>query len=198
MKDLLLNVLISLLCGVVAIPCAMLVLRFSGWYENYIENKAQSRIGWWLLSSGKDMLYHIQNTCVGCIGTEYLIKESEREIAFEIIEAFQANSKHLYFNPNNKLARKTHSEVFMYYFEKYLNEHDNYYFNGNEMYVEEQNTNSVAKCSITEYGIVYTKLFYMALLFCEKNPKLNANNDYWSEGIKKKLDTKQTTFYHHN
>lgn len=194
----------SLLTGVLAIPLLSLALRISGWYENYITIKVKSLIGWWLLSSGADMLDYIQNRCVSkYIGTGYLIQqESDKKIAFEIIEAFQKDTKYLYLEcnrfANSKLARKTYSDFFMYYFEKYLDEHNDYYFKENRMYVEETKENSCAKCSITEYGMVYNKLFYMARLFCERSSKLNKNNDYWSEEIKKKLDTKETTFYFHN
>lgn len=200
MKDFFLNFLFSLLSGAVTIPCFLLVLRISGWYEKYKTMKAQDRIGWWLLSSSKDILDFIQNKCIrDYIGTDYLIeKEADFLIALEIIEVFKVDSKHLYFESNSELTRMTYAETFMYYFEKYLDEHNDYYFNGKKMYIEETKTNNKAECSITEYGIVYNKLFYMSRLFCEKSPKLNKNNIYWSEGRKKVLDTCQTTFYYHD
>ena len=204
MKDFFMYLFAALLYGVVAIPLVLLVLHISGWYKSYITMRVEDRIGWWLLSSGADMLDYIQNKCVSkYIDKEYLIREeSDRKIAFEIIEAFQKKTKHLYLNcdsfANRKLARNTYSEFFMYYYEKYLDEHDDYYFKGNRMYVEQAKENGCAKCSITEYGVVYNKLLYMARLFCERSPKLNKNNDYWSEGIKNKLDTKETTFYFYN
>lgn len=204
MEEFLMYLFAALLYGVVAIPLVSLVLHISGWFAKYKTMRFQDRIGWWLLSSGADMLDYIQNKCVSkYIDKEYLIREeSDRKIAFEIIEAFQTDTKHLYLEcgslTNSKLLRLTYSEFFMYYFEKYLDERGDYYFEGNRMYIEETKENSCAKCSITEYGMVYNKLLYMARLFCEISPKLNKNNDYWSEGIKNKLDTKETTFYFYN
>ena len=44
MKDLLLNILISLLCGVVAIPCSIFVLRISECYKKYKSTRGYKRM----------------------------------------------------------------------------------------------------------------------------------------------------------
>ena len=52
------------------------------------------------------------------------------------------------------------------------------------------------KYSLTEYGIVYNKLRYMALFYVDKLNKVKYKRDSnYSEPIKKILDTQEITFF---
>ena len=200
---------IFLIIGLLSVLLTVCVLKISKGYENYINMRVQDRIGWWLIGDSINVLDYIQKKSIDLkIEEKYLITtESEKKIALEIIEKYQTKSRYLYLECSNfaniKLATMPHSDFFMYYLEKHLSEFDSCYYDENEMYVETSkehydNGSCDVRCIITDYGMVFTKLKYMARFYCEKNSKLNKNNTYYSEGIKKELDTKEITFWHHH
>ena len=50
---------------------------------------------------------------------------------------------------------------------------------------------------LTEYGIIFHKLYLLTELVCEHNEKINKTNDYYcSSKIKEYLKSKQITLYH--
>ena len=197
------EILASLLAGIFAIPMAVLLIHIRDWYKNYKEMKANDRIGWWIISPAEDVLDYIRRICAKeNVGTEHLtLKGDELEMAIDIIKVFQEDSKKIYLAcsgfPSKRLERLRISEFFMCYFESFLSEHEVFnYFNDKQIYVVARIEKGIERCPVTEYGMVYYKLFYVARLFCEKSKKLNKNYDYWSDGIKKILDTKERIFYH--
>lgn len=211
MKDLvfyLFGVLSSIL---VAIPILLLIIHVYGWYEDYLKTSVESRIGWWLLSNSNEVLQTMQSICrYGRIDIDpkYLLSSSsEMEIARSIIEKFQEQSKYLYFNidATKKNATTPYYYFFMHYLNSFLDNKNDVSFDGNKMYVEklrerrdDAGSYFSIKYSLTEYGIVYNKLHYMARFYCEgiknKNNKTNIRH-YSSDLIKKILDTHETTFY---
>ncbi len=190
---------------VVAMICSSIFFAYK-YYMNLIDKKVRERASWWLAEDASKILAYIQKECVG-IESEYLItNEFERKTALEIISAFQEESKTKfikgYYTVNREYAKMKFSEYFMLYFERFLAEHKSYCFNDNRMYIEKsreryENGDYVAKCAITDYGIVYRKLHYMSVWFCEGSTCLNRNNDYYSNGLKKELDSKEITLYYH-
>ena len=190
-----------------------LALLFLGYrcYKDYIKKEIRDRASWWLTEDGATMLDYIQNKCVkDMIENTYLVtSEEECKIAYEIISVFQEESKEKflkgYYSVDYKYFKMNYSEYFMFFLEKFLNEHNDYCFNDNRMYIEVSRENCdysyYSKCTITDYGMVYNKIQYMAVMFCEKSTRLKGDKDFYSSGvhsggIKKELDTKETTFWH--
>ena len=169
--------------------------------------RVRDRIGWWVIDDSPKVLDYMQRICNNLnIKEKYSIKsEVEKKIAFEIIDAYRQHCKDWYLNcsDNFRLAIMSYPDFFMYYFEKFLSEQNDRYFNESRMYIEIsrerfENGSYESKRSVTEYGVVCNKLHFMTHLYCEKSPKLNKNNNYYSEGIQKVLDTHEVTFWCHN
>lgn len=189
---------------VIILLCAFLVYKY---YKSKIEEKVRCRISCWLTDSGYDLLDYIQNKCIReIIEDRYLITgESEQKIAIEIIEAYREEMKYRYvkrhYTINRDFAKMSYPEYFMYYLNLYLDNYNTYYFKGNMMYIEQSKRHYyggvyIRECTPTDYGMVYRKLYYMALLFCEKSAYLNKDHNYSSEEIKKTFDTKQVTLWY--
>lgn len=187
------------------------IIELNGWDKDYFKTSVESRIGWWLLSSSNEVLETMQSICrYGRIDIDpkYLLSSSsEIEIARSIIEKFQEQSKYLYFNidATKKNATTPYYYFFMHYLNSFLDKKDDTCFDGNKMYIEKSRERCVNAGSyysinydVTNYGMVYNKLRYMARFYCEgiKN-KINKTNIryYSSDLIKKILDTQETTFW---
>lgn len=205
-----------LLCGIffgafLSFIIFVLIMTINHWEENYIKTSVESRIGWWLLSSSKEVLDKMQSICRLYpidIETKYLISSaSEAEIARSIIEKFQEHSKYLYFNieATKEKAKTPYHYFLMHYLNSFLDKKDDICFDGNKMYIEksrERRDNAgsyyTIKYDVTDYGMVYNKLRYMARFYCEGIENKLKKTDiryYSSDLIKKILDTQETTFY---
>ena len=196
---------------VIAMICAAVFLVYKC-YKLYIDKKVQDRSIWWLLSSGKEVLEKMQTTCALYpinIEKQYLIsRDSEMQIAREIIEVFQEQCKYLHFRLEGtyKNAKTPYYYFFMRCLSSFLDDKndDSFYgFCGNKMYVEKSrerhdDAGSYYKItySLTEYGLVYNKLRYMACFYIDKiNSARYDHYSGYSEHIKKILDTQETTFF---
>lgn len=211
------GIAIYAICLPLTILTVWIGLKISEWYKSYIDAQVRARIGWWSIGKSSDAFDYIQRICKDLnIEERYLIKtEDEKEIALDIVAKFQEYGKYLYSHSSDfasaKLARRKYSDFFMRYFEHYLDEHDSYYFKDNKMYIEtsrkyySENVTSYSSyestCTMTQYGVVYNKLHYMAILFCEKSPVLSKGYYYYSDGKKTTLDqaleSKEILFIHH-
>jgi len=181
------------------------------YYNNYyINKKVRDRIGWWLTEKPHNILDYLQNKCLkGTIDAQYMITEqSEQEIAHEIIKLYQEETKDIYIKEhyavNRRFAKMDYSEYFAYFFERYLGKHDKPFFNGNRMYIEisreyfdDNHTSYDTKYKLTDYGVVYYKMYYMSRLFCEKSVYINERCDYHSAGLKEVIDTREVVFWTH-
>ena len=199
----------SLLAGAIAIPCFLLTLKLSVWHKDSIEARVQARIGWWLISNSEQVLDEIRKSCV-CLDIDknyLLVSAYEREIASKIIEDFQEQKKYLYFHieATIKKAKTPYHYFLMHYLSSFLDEKDGICFDGSKMYIEksrERHDNAgsyyTIKYDVTDYGMVYNKLRYMARFYCEEIENKSKKTDiryYSSDLIKKILDTQETTFY---
>jgi hypothetical protein len=165
--------------------------------------KVKSRIGWWIISPASEVFDYIRSSCVkeNVDTTQILFTKAEQEMVLDIIKTFQEKTKNWYLScrdfPNRTIEKLPKSYYFMYYFEEFLDEHNDLCFNGHKMYIVIRKEDNVEDCSITDYGMVYNKLFYVVRLFCKSNKKLDEIKYYYLDGIKKKLDTRETTFITH-
>lgn len=188
------------------------VVYINHWGEDYIKMSVESRIGWWLLASSEKVLYEMELRCKLYpieIEPKYLISSAaEAKIARSIIEKFQEHSQYLYFNieATKEKAKTPYCYLLMQYLSSFLDDKDDICFDGNKMYIEksrERRDNAgsyyTIKYDVTDYGMVYNKLCYMARFYCEgihnKIKKTNNIHYFSSDLIKKILDTQETTFY---
>ena len=204
MKDFLLVALLYIFCGIVAVLLTCLVIHISGWHKNSLQARVQARIGWWLIYGSVEVLDKMRSICRHFdIEPRYLLSSaSETEIASEIIEEFQRRSKYLYDQLDSTIKNATTSYYYflMHYLNSFLDDNSGRYCDFNKKYIEKSrercdNAGSYysIKYSLTEYGIVYNKLRYMARFYLEKCN--NKNNNYYSDDIKKILDTQEITFF---
>lgn len=194
----------------IAIPIFLLIIHFDGWYDDYLDARVKARIGWWLLSSSREVLDAMQSMCRLYpieIEPKYLISSAaEAEIARSIIGKFQEERKQLYFiEATREKAKTPYRYLLMFYLNSFLDDKCDICFDGNKMYIEksrERHDNAgsyyTIKYDVTDYGMVYNKLHYMARFYCEKIENKAKKTDiryYSSHLIKKILDTQETTFY---
>jgi hypothetical protein len=204
MKDFLIEVLISIFCGIVAVPLACLGIHISVWNKDSLQARVKARVGWWLIDSSEEVLNEMRFICK-CFDIEpqYLLSSAaEIKIASEIIKEFQEHSKYLYdqLEGTKKNATTPYHYFYMYYLKSFLDDNNGRYSDFDKKYIEksrERRDNAGSyysiKYSLTEYGIAYNKLRYMARFYLEKSNKQNVN--YYSDGIKKILDTQEITFF---
>lgn len=210
--DFLLLAIFMLIFSVIITPCFGLCLKISEWNKEGIKARVESRIGWWLISNSEQVLDEMRISCKLLpteIEPKYLISSAaEAEIARSIIEKFQEHSKYLYFNieATKEKAKTPYCYLLMFYLNSFLDDKDDIRFDGNKMYIEksrERRDNAgsyyTIKYDVTDYGMVYNKLCYMARFYCEgihNKIKKTSNIHYFSSDlIKKILDTQETTFY---
>lgn len=204
-----------LLCGIFlgaffSFIIFVLIMTINHWEEDYIKTSVESRIGWWLLSSSEKVLYEMQFRCQLLpieIEPKYLISSAEAEIACSIIEKFQGHSQYLYFNieATKEKAKAPYCYLLMHYLSSFLDDKNDINFDRNKMYIEksrERHDNAgsyyTIKYDVTDYGMVYNKLRYMARFYCEGIENKLKKTDiryYSSDLIKKILDTQENTFY---
>lgn len=178
-------------------------------YKLYIDKKVQDRSIWWLLSGSREVLEKMRTTCALYpinIEKQYLIsRHSEMQIAREIIEVFQEHSKYSRFRLEGtyKNAKTPYCYFFMRCLSSFLDDKNNIYFNHNEMYVEKSRERREdagsyydVKHSITEYGMAYNKLRYMAHFYVDKIDSVKYDHYHgYSEYVKEILDTQEITFF---
>jgi len=143
---------------------------------------------------------------------KYMITGSEEEAnAFEIIEEFQKSVSRNYFSerikpPRGKFRKMTKTDFFFFHLNDFLAEHecDSEFF-GHDMRGERISysprgttiwSGSDSTYVLTEFAIVYHKMYYIAYLYCKNstitNPGTSKHYKEWvEESLKKTLDTNQ-------
>jgi hypothetical protein len=193
---------------VIAMICGAIFLVYKC-YKLYIGKKVQDRSIWWLLSGSREVLEEMRTTCALYpiyIEKQYLIScDSEMQIAREIIEVFQEQSKYLCYRLEGtyKNAKTPYCYFFMRCLSSFLDDKNNIYFNDNKMYVEKSRERREdagsyydVKHSITEYGMAYNKLRYMAHFYVDKIDSVKYDHYHgYSEYVKEILDTQEITFF---
>ena len=183
-------------------------------YKNWSKERVQNRVSWFLTEKTSFLLDYVNKSCRKLnVEERYKIDTSETTFAEEILKVFQDEMKNRYicgyYTVDYFNAKMSFPDYFMFYFEKFLSDKSDMTFNGKTMStVIEKKTFGWGSyeeiCDITDCGIVYYKLFYLARMYCANskyltNPK-NAetrNNCYDFDIIKGKIDNKKTIFYYH-
>lgn len=112
---------------------------------------------------------------------QYKLKNEDIDAAIEILHEFQEYMTSLYFKKDLSIKRiflnipdKTYC---MFYFFYYLSDHHcDWKFNNKKIYEIYSENDYVPEYSLTQFGIVYYKLYYITCFFCEKDPYLSKHN----------------------
>ena len=132
----------------------------------------------------RGFIIHVQTK--KALEEKYRITESDFNIVTEILQSYQQNLLQKYFNGyavtyRNVSVGEEYFIITLYHFLETL-EFDEV-FDGHQFFDEDRH--------LTEYGITYYKLLFIARLFCEDYREWNPNNTHYTSGrIKKILDAK--------
>ena len=101
------------------------------------------------------------------------------------------------------ITKMTDTEYFFLTFHSFLRKHDcDTSLGGKDLLNLKQKENlgmwgaqrHRAEYSLTEFGVVFQKLYYITLLYCETNPSINNENQFCgSDRVKRTLDTQEVT-----
>ena len=134
--------------------------------------------------------------------------DEERTIAKEILKQYQQDLIQRYFSGKLSLAysppKLTSAEYFLFTLSEFLQKHEcEKSFNGNEMYkVKDYKSYGSwggalydATYELTDYAVVYHKMYYIAQMYCltlRKNPLDTETTSYISAEVTKKvIDTRE-------
>ena len=188
------------------------ILVFALLYKYWPKERVQNRASWFLTEKTSFLLDYVNKSCSELnIEEQCKIDASETTFAEEILKVFQDEMKERYIGGYYTVdyfnAKMSFPDYFMFYFEKFLSDKSDMTFNGKTMstVIEKKTFEWGAYeeiCDITDFGIVYYKLFYFSRLYCANskyltNPKnkKTREKDYSFDGLKEKVVTRKTSFY---
>lgn len=190
---------------IVCLFYGFLIIAFLAYkcFEYRSKERINNRIKWSLTEPAVSLINYIQKNINEFVSPQYLIStESEQKIAIEIIETYQEKQSAIFLNneysTHLSFAKMTFDEFFMSKLCAFLNDNNRFYFHNNLLYKEKSRIyydkehycfDSI--CEFTPYGVVYNKILYMTILFCEQSQRLNKNHTYHAECIKQSLDTNE-------
>lgn len=139
-----------------------------------------------------------EHRVLGSVETDYMK---------EILAEYQRDLSQSYFEGYLKLIKSKYAipgeHYFMYTLQSYLDDHQcDYEFIGHDMHKKRISYKEYGSCgvthfdatySLTDFAIVYHKIYYIAYLFCKNSKVINPNGDTYQndEFLKEILDTKQ-------
>lgn len=193
------------------------IIAFSKWREYSREKKLRNLVSWSALgdycpalgrySYVQELLFSVLNT-QNAVDKKYRItEETERQYIIEIIETYQQDLMRLYFKGYLKLIKSKYSvngeDYFLIALCSFLKDHQcDDKFLGHNMHKERTSYKEFgswggtlfdATYILTDFAIVYHKLYYITYMFC-KNSKISNPDGYRYNNdrhIKEILDTKQ-------
>ena len=176
-----------------------------------IQDRINNRIKWQIAEKPNYLLETIQKN--DAIDKNFLLTQaSDIEIALKFIAEYQKELSSIFlqntFRLNISFAKMSYEEYFIYRLNAFLQNYQSDYFNENALYNEksrnyyDDNHRSYDRvCELTSYGLVYYKLRYMTVLFCQYNDRIRKytekhepNTDYYSQGLYKVVEKKEITF----
>ena len=176
--------------------------------ELYAKKSLFKKVGWCVAHSRSVtrpilLLWLNDTLAIKNIKSDYMItKEDERLIAQEILRIYQEELKEKYFKGIAPYyGEATCEEYFLSTFIEFLSRHEcETDFNRNVMYKVKSYKNCgcygvdlfEATYELTDYAVVYHKLYYNAQLCYENDPRLNKYNHCTeSARIKKVIETRE-------
>lgn len=127
--------------------------------------------------------------------SQYRLNEYEIDMAKDILAKYQENIIFAYFKEtlSTKLVflNMPSETYFIFSFFEFLHKHScEYSFHNHTMHKYVSKKDSIKTCSLTDFGIVFYKLYYIACVFCETDSYITKKNlfHYDSILIKENLD----------
>lgn len=158
---------------------------------------------------GLDLCHYIGNAQIDQkLPSEYCIRgDTEWQVVKEILKEYQRDLTQSYFNGNLKVMKNKYSipgeHYFMFSLCNFLREHQcDYEFLRHNMHQETLAykkygqwgvTSFDATYSLTEFAIVYHKMYYIVYNFCKASKIFNPKGEayQYADDIKKILDTRK-------
>lgn len=189
-------------------------------YHYHLEKSLRDYVSW-CVSDDPSAYCHYNRKCIWklrdyiCnlqkhmrLGAEYRITEkSEKDIVCEIITAYQQDLIQSYFQNllslNRKIAKISSEEFFVITLVEFLRKNEcEKEFNGKDMYITKSYKSYPSRgmlppfdavYELTDYAVIYHKIYYIAELFLEENKHLyNIIHFYPNpDEIKKVIDTRE-------
>lgn len=181
------------------------------WHEYAKAKKLRDLVGWILTGAdGAPLFYTITEVQSKLkIPKDHLLAESDKDLTDAILNEFKKDLVLCYFQGNLSLIRSKHhisnSAYFIFTFYNFLRKHQNdYRFLGYDMHAKmvaqkPLDSSIIAGYetvyALTDFAIVFYKLFYTTYVFCKDSKISNPDGDRFNNDqyIKKILDTKQLT-----
>lgn len=152
-----------------------------------------------------DLVFSITRAQSGdSISAQYkIVEEKDFKLVSEIVEEYQDYITKLYFRKELNLFKSKYTvsktDYFMAMFHDFLSENsDKSEFLGHDMYSERiyykrnEGGGYRAKYAMSDFGILFYKLYYTTYMYCKESPVFQNRVKGWEEkNIKDVLDTKQ-------
>jgi hypothetical protein len=123
-------------------------------------------------------------------------KATEQDFVEEILREYRAYILTLYFRKQLKLIKNKyelwHADYFMATLHDFLSaKRDSYMFSDHFLY-RSKNVGNETKHIMTDFGIAFYKLYYIAHVYCKQHPRFNNRFSHWIDtDITNVLDTKE-------
>lgn len=184
-------------------------------YEYYVKNSMHEHVKWCVGQSSSELFDRIlfgsvqtKGNSISDMGTaEYMVQrdEQERMMSTFILEAYQEGLKEKYFSErlksDFKIARMSKNEYFMVTLCSYLSNHEcDLTMNGQEKYILIERKNYGmwgtqlydATYELTDFAIVYTRLYYTTLTFCNNCKSIETfDAEHRLKCLKERIDTRR-------
>lgn len=190
----------------------VLIICIYNIYQYSLKKKLYELVAWCCATKHKQYNFHelfdLLNVIYNAqtkleVDSKYRIdSEEERSVMCDIIESYQNELSLKYFEGRLRVDRQitnmSDSEYFMFSLCSFLQDNAcEYDFNNNKMYnfisAKRYEGGDYEKYSLTDYAVIYHKLYYITYLFCQKNKQINKNNQYYNslDWLKKIIDTRE-------
>ena len=141
------------------------------------------------------------------IAFKYQIGTADMEYAKLIIELYRKELNKKFLNNalrhDRYITKMTDTEYFLFTFYSFFHHHAcDTSLSGKELlHLKRKEDLGMwgtqryrAEYTLTEFGVVFYKLYYVTLLYCETNPSINNENQFCgSDRVKRTLDTQEVT-----
>ena len=185
------------------------IIAFSKWHEYSQEKKLRDLTGWTFTGGdGLPLFYEITNAQNKLeIPKEHCLPEADIELTNVILSVYKKDLVARYFQGNLSLIRSKHyvsgATYFIFTLYDFLRKHQgDYTYLGYDMHAKMVERKSLASSigagsetiyALTDFAVVYHKLYYITYMFCKNSKISNPDGDRFNndQHIKEILDTKQ-------
>ena len=152
-------------------------------------------------SSAVDLLHNTQHQLN--IPSQHRLFRSENDPVTEILNLYRKDLNAKFLNNTllhtRYITKMNDTEYFFFTFYNFFYNHScDTDLGKNEILTLKHKENGAhgrydAEYTLTDFGVIFYKLYHLALSYCETNSHINQNNFRGSDGIKSILDTQKVT-----